>query len=193
MVSNISHKYSSEKMIDQNENFFSASWDKGIWILNLFILSLVAGLTIALLVASFYAISESVACGIIVLISSIIPPTIIAIAAIFAPRKYCVTTQNVIVKRFARNVTLPLSEIVSIEPVTYISVFKGSTRTMASGGGFGIYGDFYSPKLSNFRAYMTRRNKLVLIRTFNKPFVLTPDDPEGFIATVQKMKNHHKD
>jgi hypothetical protein len=57
---------------------------------------------------------------------------------------------------------------------------------MGSGGGFGIYGYFYSPNLKDFRAYMTRRNKLVLIRTLHETFVLTPDDPEGFIAAVQQ-------
>ena len=57
---------------------------------------------------------------------------------------------------------------------------------MGSGGGFGIYGTFTSPNLKCFKAYMTRRDKLVLIKTPNKPFVLTPDDPEGFVGAVRQ-------
>ena len=60
---------------------------------------------------------------------------------------------------------------------------------MGSGGGFGIYGSFTSPSLKSFKAYMTRRDKLVLIRTTDKPFVLTPDDPEDFIDAVQQKIN----
>ena len=98
-----------------------------------------------------------------------------------------ITDDSILVRRlFAKDVKIPLSGVYSIEPVDYKYVFKKSVRIMGSGGGFGIYGDFTSPNLKYFKAYMTRRDKLVLIRTADKPFVLTPDDPEGFITTVQQ-------
>jgi len=166
---------------------FSASWDRAMWILNSILVILLGGITVTLLIAGLYAMRENTPCGIIVIAASSLPALILISCAAFAPRQYQITCDSILVKRlFAKDVKIPLSEVYSIEPVSYKYVFKKSIRIMGSGGGFGIYGDFTSPSLNDFKAYMTRRDKLVLIRTTTKPFVLTPDDPEGFIEAVQQ-------
>ena len=172
---------------DPNVKVFSASWDRAMWILNSILVILLGGITITLLIAGLYGMRENMCCGIIVLAASSLPALILIICAAFAPRQYQITSDSILVRRlFAKDVKIPLSEVYSIEPADYKYVFKKSIRVMGSGGGFGIYGDFTSPSLNDFKAYMTRRDKLVLIRTTNKPFVLTPDDPEGFIEAVQQ-------
>ncbi len=160
-----------------------------MWILNSVLVILLGGITVTLLVAGLYGMRENMCCGIIVLAASPLPALILIIGAAFAPRQYQITGDSILVSRlFAKDVKIPLSKVYSIEPVSYKYVFKKSVRIMGSGGGFGIYGTFTSPSLKYFKAYMTRRDKLVLIRTLDKPFVLTPDDPEGFIAAVQEAQ-----
>lgn len=185
MIKSINNNLKKAK--DPNSKVFSASWDKGMWILNSVLVVLLGWITIALLVAGLYGMRENAFCAVIVIAASPLPSLILIIGAAFAPRQYQITADSILVSRlFAKDVKIPLSGVYSIEPASYKYVFKKSVRIMGSGGGFGIYGTFTSPSLNYFKAYMTRRDKLVLIRTLDKPFVLTPDDPEGFIAAVQE-------
>jgi hypothetical protein len=178
-----------KKTKDPNVKVFSASWDRWMWILNSILMILLGGITLTLLIAGIYGIRENMCCGIIVLAASPLPALILIIGAAFAPRQYQITGDSILISRFfAKDIEMLFSGVYSIEPVSYKYVFKKSTRIMGSGGGFGIYGTFTSPSLKYFKAYMTRRDKLVLIRTTDKPFVLTPDDPEGFIATVKNSQ-----
>ena len=175
-----------KKAKDPNVKVFSASWDRGMWILNSILMILLGGITSTLLIAGIYGMRENAFCAVIVIAASPLPSLILIIGAAFAPRRYKITNDSILISRlFAKDVKIPLSGVYSIEPVNYKYVFKKSVRIMGSGGGFGIYGSFTSPSLKYFKAYMTRRDKLVLVRTPDKPFVLTPDDPEGFIAAVQ--------
>lgn len=187
MDSNTCPEDDSGKAKDPDVKVFSASWDKGMWILNSILILLLGGITITLLIAGIYGMRENTFCATIVIAASPLPLLILIIGAAFAPRQYNITGDSILVGRlFAKDVKIPLLGVYSIESVDYKYVFKKSIRIMGSGGGFGIYGSFTSPNLENFKAYMTRRNKLVLIRTSDKPFVLTPDDPGGFITAVQQ-------
>ena len=169
---------------------FATSWDRGMWILNSILVIFLGGITATLLVSGLYALRENTFCAIIVIAGSLLPALILTVGAAFAPRQYQITDDSILVRRlFAKNVKIPLAEVLSLQPVSYKYVFKKSVRIMGSGGGFGIYGDFTSPSLKYFKAYMTRRDKLVLITTTDKPFVLTPDDMDGFIAAVRKSQN----
>jgi hypothetical protein len=185
MIKSINNNLKKAK--DPNSKVFSASWDKGMWILNSVLVVLLGGITLTLLIAGIYGMRENMCCGIIVLAASPLPALILIVGAAFAPKQYRITSDSILVNRlFTKDIKIPLSEVYSAEPVNYKYVFKKSVRIMGSGGGFGIYGTFTSPSLKYFKAYMTRRDKLVLIRTTDKPFVLTPDDPEGFIDAVQQ-------
>lgn len=158
-----------------------------MWILNSLLIVLLGGITVTLFVAGLYGIRENAFCAGIVIAASPLPSLILIFGAAFAPKQYQITGESILVNRFlARDIKIPLSSVYSIEPVNYKYVFKKSVRIMGSGGGFGIYGTFTSPSLKYFKAYMTRRSKLVLVRTPDKPFVLTPDDTESFIAAVQQ-------
>ncbi len=187
MNSNTCSKNNREKDKDPNVRVFSTSWDKGMWILNSILIALLGGITITLFVAGLFGLRENFFCAMIVIVASPLPIVILIIGAAFAPRQYQITGDSILVNRFfSKDIKIPLSEIYSIELVSYKYAFKKSVRIAGSGGGFGIYGHFTSQNLKNFKAYMTRRDKLVLIRTPDKPFVLTPDDPEGFISAVQQ-------
>ncbi|MBN1795407.1 MAG: hypothetical protein JW804_01925 [Sedimentisphaerales bacterium] len=186
MTSNTYAESYDGKTKNPNVKVFSASWDRRMWILNSVLIILLGVITITLLIAGLYGMRENMFCAIIVFAASPVPVLILLVGAAFAPRQYQTTGDSILVNRLlAKDVKIPLSGVYSIEPVNYKYVFKKSVRIFGSGGSFGIYGDFTSPNLKYFKAYMTRRDRLVLIRTTDKPFLLTPDDPEGFIATVK--------
>ncbi len=187
MNANAKSQDNREEAKAPNIQVFSASWDRAMWILNSILVILMGGLTITLLVAGIYAMREGACCAIIMFAASPLPTLILIMIAAFAPRQYQITADSILVNRlFAKDVIIPLSGIFSIEQVSYKYVFKKSVRIFGSGGGFGIYGSFTSPNLEYFKAYMTRRDKLVLIKTPDKPFVITPDDPKGFIDAVRQ-------
>ena len=156
-----------------------------MWILNAILMVLLGGISIMFLVIGTLGSGECEYVNIIMFISSSLPVLILIGGIAFAPRQYQITDEHILVNRYlAKDITIPRIEVYSVEPVSYKYVFKKSIRICGSGGGFGIYGSFASPSMKDFKAYMTRRDRLVMIKTAHKPFVLTPDDPEGFIAAA---------
>lgn len=167
----------------QNERTFSVSWDVGMWALNLGIFTFNAILTIVFLiiVSKDPKVKIPMTFGAILIVVGTVLP------AIWAPMKYIVTNNEVIIKRIGPDIIISQADICAVNCMPYDQVFSGAVRTMGCGGLFGIYGNFKSSSMGKFRAYMTRRNKLVVIATNERPFVLTPDDTEGFVTAVDRM------
>jgi hypothetical protein len=176
---------------DAPTGVFDASWDRGMWILNCVLVVLMTGLTATLIAAAFKAMRQSTALAIIGWAGAAVPGLIVLIASAFAPRRYEIRGADILVKRFlAKDVRIPLDKVYSVEAADYEYVFKKAFRVMGSGGMFGIYGHFASANLERFKAYMTRRSRLVMIKTVDMPFVVTPDHPEDFIAAVRREKTN---
>lgn len=166
----------------ENEKSFSVSWDRGMWILNLCIFIFNAGLVVMFLVIASHGSQEKVAmtaAAMLVIVITLLP-------GLWAPIKYIVTDNEIIVKRICPNVKIPFAEVSAMNRMPYSQVFKRAIRTLGNGGLFAIYGNFKSPSMGKFRAYMTRRDKLVVISTNDKPIVLTPDAPQDFINAVNQ-------
>ena len=164
----------------ENEKKFSVSWDRGMWILNLLIFAVNAGLVVMFLVIASRGSQEKVAmtaAAMLVIVVTFLP-------AVWAPIKYIVTDNEIIIKRIGPDVKIPFTDISAVNRMPYSQVFKGAIRTCGNGGLFAIYGNFKSPSMDKFRAYMTRRDKLVVISTSDKPIVLTPDALQEFINAV---------
>ena len=89
---------------------------------------------------------------------------LIPITALVAPLRYLVSPTEVIIRRVASNVRLPLSGVAAVEPIEYEHAFRSAVRTFGSGGAFGIYGRFHSPAMGEARVFATRRSNLVLLR-----------------------------
>ena len=56
---------------------------------------------------------------------------------------------------------------------------------MGSGGLFGYYGKFNNSKLKNYNLQAGNRVNLVMIKTADKTYVLSPDNRENFLKDVQ--------
>jgi uncharacterized membrane protein len=178
-----------ENLQVDNTESFSASWDRGMWVFNCLLVVVLIGISTTLFVAGFYGFQENLFLGFFLMIGAILPIVILIFGAAFAPKNYKITSDNILINRlWVKDIKIPLIEVYSVEPVDYKFAFKRSIRIFGSGGGFGIYGDFSSRNIKYFKAYMTRRDKLVMIKTPDKPFILTPDDPESFIAAVKRNR-----
>lgn len=104
------------------------------------------------------------------------------IALAFRPINYILTSDNLIIHRLFADVKIQRSQIKSIKLLDK-SATGWSIRTFGVGGLFGYYGKFLNSKLGSMTWYATRRDVMVLIVTMdNKKIIVTPDDPNKFIA-----------
>ncbi len=85
-------------------------------------------------------------------------------------------------RRHARAVEIPLARVRAVE----ILGATGGFRRIAGFHGPGIsYGRFASDELGEFQLYDWGGPAYVLLQTEGGPVVLTPDDPDGFVAAVR--------
>ena len=106
------------------------------------------------------------------------------IAYAFRPVSYVITQDEIIVRRPLLNVHINRIDIASAEIIDRNKIHI-SMRTMGTPGIFGFSGTFYTLAYGRMTWYVTRRDRLVLIRTKNnKKILLTPDEPEKFIQQL---------
>lgn len=104
--------------------------------------------------------------------------------AAFAPSGVAVRGGAVVVeRRWVGPVVIPLEEVRRAEPLDP-ALRRGWTRVHGTAG-FGVaYGRFASAGLGGFQLYAWRQGPAVLLETEGGRVVLTPDDPDGFLAEV---------
>ena len=103
---------------------------------------------------------------------------------IFRPISYSITDQEVIIHRLWKDVKISRTAIQSVELLDE-NFSKNTLRTFGVGGVWGYWGKFSHSSLGNMTWYVTRRDKMVLLKiTDNKKIVLSPDRLEEF---VEKM------
>jgi hypothetical protein len=100
----------------------------------------------------------------------------------FSPINYEVSAQHLSIHRLLIDVNIDRNQIKSVELLDKEQL-AWVIRTFGVGGLFGYYGKFANSKLGSMTWYATRRDKTVLIETLdNKKIILTPDEPEKFVA-----------
>ncbi len=103
---------------------------------------------------------------------------------LYVPKGYVITQDAIIIKRpWNNNITIPISKVKKIwrDP----AAFKRTIRVCGNGGLFGSVGWFHSKTLGDFRAYITDMSKAVIIDAGER-FVVSPDDPDRFMAALNK-------
>jgi hypothetical protein len=102
----------------------------------------------------------------------------------FSPRKYLVTNDEIFIVRPLINACIKRSDITSVEQLDP-SKIKLSFRRFGVGGIFGFYGNLVNMSLGRMTWYITRKDKLVKLRTKDKKkIILSPDETEQFINTI---------
>ncbi len=107
-------------------------------------------------------------------------------ALAFAPDSIRVEEGSIrIERRWVGPISVPLSSVRGAGPLPR-GAFRGLVRTNGVAGiGQAAYGDFRSAPLGSFRLYAYKRGPFVLVDTTGDRFVLTPDEPERFLAEVR--------
>lgn len=102
----------------------------------------------------------------------------------FAPMNYLVSADGVIVWRWGPKYVIPVETICGIEETR----LSGVIRTCGVGGFLGSWGWFRARDIGSFRAYVSRSDRMVMIRRKDDvPVVVTPDDAQGFVEAVKAI------
>lgn len=105
-------------------------------------------------------------------------------SSLFMIRGYIVTEKNLFVQRFLWHSRIDLSGLQSfeIDPEAMSGPMK-----FGNGGLFCIAGFFHSDKLGNYRAFATDPKLAVVLHFTNKTVVVTPDNPQQFVAALKDI------
>ncbi|MFI2742576.1 PH domain-containing protein [Zhouia sp. PK063] len=106
---------------------------------------------------------------------------IYALAFAYSPRKYYITSSSICIKRPLKNYTISIDKITLVTLISKEDL-KHTIRTFGNGGLFGYYGKFSNNTLGDMLWFATNRNNAVLITTFSKKIVITPNKPEKFVS-----------
>lgn len=158
---------------------FTASMDRSTKLITGFITVLVAVITLAQLISSFEHFSY------LSIFSSSILPVLYILTFVFRPIYYKLSGDKLIIHRLTDNVALDRNQIKEVKQIDPEQL-KRSVRIFGVGGLFGYYGRYANNTLGRMTWYATRKNKTVLLITnANEKFILTPDEPEAFVASLK--------
>ena len=167
---------SSDNLGMNAERYFKATWGQQLK-------SSTAGVSCLLIGISVYSLwlmlnnSTSIS-----LLGAFSPLAIIVFCSLFAVRGYTISGNRLTVHRLGWSNTIDLSELSS---ATYVpGVMHGSIRTFANGGLFSFAGNYYNSNIGAYRAYATDSMKAVVLKFAGNTIVVSPDEPEEFIAAA---------
>lgn len=109
---------------------------------------------------------------------------IVLVAWFYSTQGYSVRDGELVIHRPWKPVTIPLSEIRSVQLVSPQDTFSG-LRVFGVGGLFGYYGTFFLPRLGGFvRLYLRNRENPILIETTGGRLLVSPDS-SGLVWEIQ--------
>jgi hypothetical protein len=116
----------------------------------------------------------------------VMPLSILSGGAFFMIRRYELTEDALLVRRAGWSSRVDLSRLVSAEAVP--DAMANSMRTFGNGGLFCFAGLFYNKRLGSYRVFATDPKRAVVLRFSDRVVVVTPDDPEAFVASIKAMR-----
>ncbi len=127
-----------------------------------------------------------VALGAIVAIVPLVLAAVLLATYAWTPRAATVADGEIrIERRLAAPVVIPLAEVRQVERL-HPRYARGFWRVAGTALPSGVaFGKFRSRELGDFRLYAWRRGPYVLVDTAEERIVLTPDDPDAFVAAVR--------
>lgn len=113
---------------------------------------------------------------------------ILGSCALFTIRGYRVDGGSVYVRRLLWESRVDLDGLQAVERQDRASIRRGMIKVWGNGGLFSFSGTFRSRELGMFRMYVTDLDRLVLLTIGERKVVMSPDDPEAFIALLRKER-----
>jgi hypothetical protein len=113
-----------------------------------------------------------------------VPLLVLAGTLPFLVRGYVLQDRTLFIERpgWSTRADLTALRSVAADP----NAMRGSLRLVASGGLFGFFGLFRNRSLGLYRAYATDPRRAVVLKLSGRTVVVTPDDPDAFVAEVQR-------
>lgn len=172
------------------DNRYAAPWDGGLRLLTAAgVGALVAAMAGAAGVGIRLGEASGSAAGrvalLAVFVALLVPMGLLVLLAAFrrAPHAFTVGEHGVTVERRAGPVILPLASIRDASPLAPGTALR---RVAAVHGLFGYVGEYEAAGLGRVRLHATRDAGRVLLRTDGGLVVLTPDDPDAFVADIRR-------
>jgi hypothetical protein len=106
-------------------------------------------------------------------------------AAPFVVRGYQLQGRCLLIKRLFWSTKIPLDGLVSATSDS--RAMRGSIRTFGNGGLYSISGWYWSRRLGAYRAFVTDMNRTVVLRFQNRTIVISPAEPDSFVAAVAEI------
>jgi len=111
-----------------------------------------------------------------------LPMALIVGCALFTVRGYAITPEAILVRRLFWCSRLPRA---GLESATFLpGAMKGSIRTCGNGGFYSFTGWYRNRDLGNYRALVTDTAKCVVLRYAGRTIVVSPGEPEEFVAEL---------
>jgi hypothetical protein len=118
----------------------------------------------------------------------VVPPLAVAGALLFMVRGYRIEGSRLGVERLLWVTEMPLDGLQRawLDP----EAMQRSLRIFGNGGLFAISGLFRSRALGNFRAFVTRPDRAVVLRTPSRVVVISPAEPHAFLQVLASHFPH---
>jgi hypothetical protein len=111
------------------------------------------------------------------------PFVILAITALGMVLGYSLSETEIVIRRAGWKKRLPIDTLQAVEGKP--DGMRGSLRLAGNGGLFSFTGLFWNKELKRFHAYATDPSRVVVLRYQKKTIVITPHDPQQFIARAR--------
>lgn len=111
-------------------------------------------------------------------------PVIVLCCLPFMISGYVIEEDAILIRRPFWTTRLDRAELISAE--VFPKAMNKSLRTYGNGGGFSFTGWYWSKTLGFFRAFVTDQNRTVVLRFENRTVVISPGEPEEFVAELQR-------
>lgn len=122
--------------------------------------------------------------GLTAVIAALASAAVIGLSFAWSPRGYEIAGGALRVKRLIGDAVFPLNQLRFVRAASPAD-FWGCIRLWGSGGLFGYYGRFWSKALGQTTWYVTDRNRMLILDGGGKRIVVSPDNPDEFLASIQ--------
>lgn len=157
---------------------YQAPWGKSLVVLSTIFTLVCAGIPLATFPWMFKAL------GIPAILLGCLPMVLLAACLPFVIRGYAITDDAVLIRRLFWTTVLERGELRSAEFVP--NAMRRSLRTCGNGGGFSFTGWYWSKSLGHHRAWVTDLNRTVVLRFNRRTVVVSPAEPEDFVAALTR-------
>lgn len=161
------------------ENEFGAPWGTMLKVMSTFGTVVLLAVPVAVLISmkqgkeAWVGVAIPAGCLVVLLLS-----------LLFTVRNYTVSGSMLLVRRLLWSTRVDLSGLRSARVES--NAMRGSIRTFGNGGLFSFSGRYRSRTLGSFRAFVTDLSGCVVLELDSGKVVVSPDNPEFFVALLRR-------